>query len=308
MKPISEWELSDLKALVETSAEEGSSLEFKASPALNNTQPNKRELVKDVCGFANAAGGVIVYGIVENDDGVAQDVDDGAPSSVTQEWIEQVLATNIEPQVAGLGVKRIPLANARSAFVINVPKATTFAPHQSKIEQRYYRRWGRITQRMYDHEIRDLMRRADTPELFLSWKIEPAGERYDLQIFIGNRSSAPALYGLTSIFLDKGLAPERVQYHSVSENELGHLGGKTPVEVHSRTFTVPSHLPIFAEQQWDWFQSKVSIAPNSLYRVGYRVACPGQSTELFGTITRLGEGVPILRFEGSWAVVLPDGA
>ena len=92
-KSVSQWDASDLQALI--GQEETSNLEFKRSDALDNTDGNKRELAKDVSAMANAAGGVIVYGIEEKDN-LADALDQGTMQ--TKEWIDQLLTSNIEPK------------------------------------------------------------------------------------------------------------------------------------------------------------------------------------------------------------------
>ncbi len=212
-RPVSEWDYSDLQSLV--GVEENSNLEFKQSEALENTDKNKNEMAKDVSALANAAGGIIVYGIVEVKGGLADHVDKG--TTQTPEWIDQVLATNIEPKIANLTIKRIPLPAGKFAYVVDVPMAVTFAPHQAKAQKNYYRRHNTTVLAMLDHEVRDLMRRASSPDLFLNYEFIPwDGNQFEACIRIGNHSESPALYtSLDLVFEDFVIPPVPVTVHSI---------------------------------------------------------------------------------------------
>jgi predicted HTH transcriptional regulator len=64
---------TDLDALYNGGIKEGIRLEYKASPAIDKRDDNKKiELARDVSAFANADGGQIIYGMVEKDHGGAR--------------------------------------------------------------------------------------------------------------------------------------------------------------------------------------------------------------------------------------------
>ena len=46
MRSVRDWDISDIEKLCENKAEEGTGLEFKRSPALDNNKENKEELCK----------------------------------------------------------------------------------------------------------------------------------------------------------------------------------------------------------------------------------------------------------------------
>ena len=59
---------ADLEALHTGNIKESISLEYKASPAIDKKDDNKKtEMARDVSAFANADGGQIVYGMTEKD-------------------------------------------------------------------------------------------------------------------------------------------------------------------------------------------------------------------------------------------------
>jgi len=55
--------LADLQSLDTNAVAESSTLEYKASPAVDKN--NKDEIAKDVSAMANAEGGQIIYGMTE---------------------------------------------------------------------------------------------------------------------------------------------------------------------------------------------------------------------------------------------------
>ena len=55
----------DIHNLIESKIEESIHLDFKASGALGTSSSQKKEIAKDVSSFANSDGGIIIYGIKE---------------------------------------------------------------------------------------------------------------------------------------------------------------------------------------------------------------------------------------------------
>ena len=55
----------DLETLHKNQVQESSTLEDKASPAVDNADPRRQEIAKDVSAMTNADGGQIVYGMTE---------------------------------------------------------------------------------------------------------------------------------------------------------------------------------------------------------------------------------------------------
>jgi predicted HTH transcriptional regulator len=121
---------ADLDALQSGSIKESISLEYKASPAVDKKDDNRKvEMARDVSAFANADGGQIVYGMTEEDHepaGLDQGVDRRAYPEI---WFAQVLQQHITPPISGLSIRHVPLADPMVAVVIDVP-ATRGDPHQ----------------------------------------------------------------------------------------------------------------------------------------------------------------------------------
>jgi Schlafen, AlbA_2 len=209
---------SQLEALHKGNIKESLTLEYKASPAVDKRDDTKkREMARDVCAFANADGGQIVYGMTEHDHEPAG-LDDGIDGSAYPEiWFEQVLQQHITPPIPGLRIRHIPLKKPMVAVVIDVP-ATKADPHQS--DGRYYRRHNFNRLIMEHYEVRDAIRRSVDPDLILEFdllvgqaayknveftKLRDLSDPTPIGAMIRNRSNQPAHYTLVSVYLDRRL-------------------------------------------------------------------------------------------------------
>ena len=62
---IQEYSIDDINSLIANEVEENIHLDYKASGALEKKDEKKSEIVKDVSAFANSDGGIIIYGLKE---------------------------------------------------------------------------------------------------------------------------------------------------------------------------------------------------------------------------------------------------
>lgn len=60
------WNQAELQRHIDDGVEESLNLDYKASGALEKSDPKKIEFTKDVSAMANSAGGVSIYGIKEH--------------------------------------------------------------------------------------------------------------------------------------------------------------------------------------------------------------------------------------------------
>jgi len=204
----------DLQRLVDEEIQESLTLDYKASPSLARDDKPRDEMCKDVSAFANSAGGQIIYGIVEKDRKPVK-VDDG--SDLSREWIEQVIDSRVQPRVDGLVITPVPVGSGRHAYVLTIPPASGRAPHQAP-DKKYYKRRNFQSVPMEDYEIRDALRRATTPELYVELSFA-AGETAPVEfahqsefskpitlfVIVRNRSSQPAPYALVQVGIDTEL-------------------------------------------------------------------------------------------------------
>ncbi len=214
-----EWDEADLLKLIEFKIQESLELDYKACGALDKLNNGKKNIVKeiskDVSAFANSAGGVIVYGILEKDN-LPIDLDIGFdPKIISREWLEQVINSNIQRRISGVRINQIELSGERKgrvAYVVSIPQSI-HAPHQAA-DKIFYKRFNYLSVAMEEYEIRDISRRNSSPDLELDVLLYGNGDLakdtnghpfIELQGLITNLSQTAAEYAVISIFIDDRL-------------------------------------------------------------------------------------------------------
>lgn len=128
---LDEIEQSHLAALVELGVPEIRTVDYKRElPARSDTA----EFLADVCSFANAGGGDLIYGIPE-EGGIPTDLTGVGTGDADADLLrlEQMILAGITPRIPGLKSRYIPLDNGNHVFVIRVPRsfARPHAIHRS---------------------------------------------------------------------------------------------------------------------------------------------------------------------------------
>ena len=283
MKPVSEWNEGDLRALVANEVQESLELDYKRSDALAKTDTKKNEISKDVSAFANSAGGRIIYGVIEEGHRPI-DLDGGSdPSQITREWLEQVINSTIQQRIRGVRIKAIQLTAGGNAFVVDIPPSAN-GPHQAN-DKRYYKRFEFQSVAMHDYEVRDVAGRSVNPVLDLEWKMVRSGRLPDamfetlFEISLINSSAAPALYSAITLYLDVELEPHW-QSGSFSTDRItapGYHGSASAASQFRRTLAVPDDHPAYRERPFSLGMVVVKSRPNTAFMVGYSIGCPGFS-------------------------------
>lgn len=159
-----DYTISDIQALIENHAEEGVHLEFKRANALSKDNADK--ITKTLSAFANSDGGVVIYGIAEQDH-VASDYSFVDGNTITTEQIS-ILARYVQPAIEGLTIYPIRKDDdfSKSIYVVKVPRSNK-APHMAK-DHRYYKRNNVESIPMEDFDVKDVMSRIKNPQLGIS--------------------------------------------------------------------------------------------------------------------------------------------
>lgn len=214
------WDEAELKRYIREGIEESLTLDYKSGAALNkdaNSNRNK-EIAKDISAMANSAGGVIIYGIgEENANGRFRPVK-LAPvhrSSCSRETLEQIISSNIQPRISGIKINPVPLSSAPDhvAYVVLIPQSHTV--HQVGTNKRYYKRFNFESVPMEDFEIRDVLNRQANPDVrawvgVLTSETAENGQVWSIPIFVKNRAIVVARDTTVTVeFLD-----------ATAENEL----------------------------------------------------------------------------------------
>lgn len=159
-----EYSISDLENLITNEIEESLNLDYKSARSLNKADGKKRELAKDVSAFSNSDGGIIVFGIEEENHKPTEfSFVDG--SIFTKEWLENIIDGNIQPRINGIKILPIRIENElkKTIYIVKIPESEN-APHMSA-DKKYYRRYNFKSVPMEEYEIRNLYNRSSSAEI-----------------------------------------------------------------------------------------------------------------------------------------------
>lgn len=118
-----------LDAAVAAATVETNDLDWKSELPPAKGLPQS-DFPKDVAAMANSGGGVIVYGVVEQQKAAIQRADVGEFDEIYERGLRSAAITAISPPVFGLTVHRLPGADGKRAVIVEVP-ASIDGPHSS---------------------------------------------------------------------------------------------------------------------------------------------------------------------------------
>ena len=245
MKPSTEWTEDDVLQLIDQKIKEGSNLDYKGCAALQtqgfvydkkNRKYERRdkiqkretmifEISKDVSSFANADGGTIIYGMIE-DDHFPVEIDEYPfdPSAITKEWLENIIDSNIKRKVEGLRINQIELAKSNPGkviYAVYIPQSLQGA-HQAN-DYRYYQRRNFKSEPMEDYQVRDVMNRFNFPVLeaearFSDINIDASEHLYGFGLVLTNVGNVTAVnFGMDIFFPEIFL--DNQSYHALLQRK-----------------------------------------------------------------------------------------
>lgn len=156
------YDIDYINNLISKEVEESLKVEFKRSESI----ADRKEMSKDISAMANSAGGVIIYGI-EEDNHRASSKSFINGQEFSKEWLENVIDSNIYRKVEGLIIHPIRVDGKieKSIYVIEVPESQD-SPHMAK-DKKYYKRHNFKNLPMEEYEVRSLYFKSRYPELML---------------------------------------------------------------------------------------------------------------------------------------------
>lgn len=132
--------LDDLQALVDADERESDILEYKTARKRLESK-DRDEAAKDISAFANASGGLLIYGIATD----AKDKTKPTALDPIEPWnvnyLLHTIPAAIRHPIVGIRHKTFPVGGTPAALLFDVPESP-LAPHQVAGECRYYRRQG----------------------------------------------------------------------------------------------------------------------------------------------------------------------
>jgi hypothetical protein len=195
------------------------------------------------------------------------------------------------------------------SYVLSIPPATTFAPHQNGFDKKYYRRFEFRSVPMNDYEIRDLLRRGSAPELVakftfadggMSTRIRTLGEPLEIKTIMENLSAEPSLYNVFDFFFDRRLKVvseagfKRLDDTRIANHDLHRL---------QKILMVPNDFPLLKG-------TSVSVGPPFItveipeayigraekFLIGYFACATGCNRSRFASLQLVGGAVSISEF------------
>ena len=99
--------LEEIQQLILNQIQESLHLDYKSGDALDPLRVRVAEIAKDVSSFANSDGGVIIYGVTEQNQ-LPSKIDDGVDHNrFSRERLEQIIQGNISPKIDGVEIVNI---------------------------------------------------------------------------------------------------------------------------------------------------------------------------------------------------------
>jgi hypothetical protein len=150
--------------------EEHLQLDFKTVKAATlASADDRRNFAKSLSGFANSAGGIIVWGIDarKNDQGIdcAVAASEIKPIKLLLSRLNEFTGQAVSPIVDGIRHKVIE-RTADTGFAATLVPESQSAPHMAKLtEDRYYKRSGASFYKMEHFDLEDMFGRRQKPSL-----------------------------------------------------------------------------------------------------------------------------------------------
>ncbi|NUY82389.1 ATP-binding protein [Flavobacterium sp. MAH-1] len=246
-----EYDIAFIELLIANEIEESVSIEFKAAGALGKSDGKKDEMTKDVAAFANANGGIIIYGISEiNHKADSKSYING--NIFTKEWIEQILNSGIQRPIPDM--KIFPIREGgdleKTIYVVQIPESLD-APHISR-DKRFYRRHNFESLKMEEYEIRQLYGRTSKSILEIAgYRIKYNGIKnkkveFEIVISIINSGERAEKEYKTNLYFCDYKCNFQTRWKDYSLNYQS-----TKLEDRRAKITAPSHSAIYPSERID---------------------------------------------------------
>lgn len=151
--------------MINSCLEESINIEFKSAGALSKENLVKKEISKDISAFANSDGGLIFYGIDEENH-IATSISFIDGNTFTKEWLENIIISNIQPKIVDLKIFPIRFNNdiTKTVYVVKIPNSNS-SPHING-DKKFYRRYNFQSVPMEEYEIRNLYLRQRESKVY----------------------------------------------------------------------------------------------------------------------------------------------
>lgn len=306
-----------IRRLIQERTQEGLQLDFKQkrNPALGNfDEDDKKILAKAVSGFANSAGGLIVWGVnaKPGPDGVDCALSPAAPIGGIERFKSEattLVGQLIQPRHDGVHVAAIASdAGDGSGFLLVYVERSERRPHRSEArgQKQYFKRAGDSFFEMEHYDIEDAFARESAATLEFGFKLQKnytsgVDRDYELQIILSNVSSVIARFPYLSIFLLRGIGVNSYVSasrshglkHVQSTDKYHFLGGSDDVIHPGMSLSVATldiKLKLLGGDLWVTRDQ----AQNEVVSFAYSIGCEGRGA-LGGQFKMSATGIALAR-------------
>jgi hypothetical protein len=145
---------ADLQTLLTDEVAEGKAIEYKQCLP-DDTDENKREFLADVSSFANAAGGHLIFGIIE-EKGVPVEICGlpGIDPDKGLQRLENLIRDGIEPRILGAQMRAVPLSTQDVVIVIRIPRS--WAQPHAVTHKKHWRFYSRNSTGKYPLDVSEV--------------------------------------------------------------------------------------------------------------------------------------------------------
>jgi len=149
---------ADLQSLIDEERIEKKVLEYK-SDIPGNSDSDKKDFLANISSFANAVGGDLIFGVIENrKTGKPEKLEGIEIINVDQEILrlDQIIRNGIEPNIpsSSINIREIQLKNSKYVFIIRINKSW-ISPHRISFKS-WDRFYSRSTNGNYPLDVQEL--------------------------------------------------------------------------------------------------------------------------------------------------------
>ena len=200
-----------IQRLIHERMQEGVQIDFKqkGDPKKGGFDANdKKILAKAVSGFANSAGGLLIWGVnaEKGPDGIDCAQAPAAPIAQIELFLSEattLVGQLIQSRHDGIHLRTVPSASAPGAgYLLIYVERSERRPHRSEAsgQKQYFTRAGDSFFEMEHYDIEDAFKRLSVPDLRLSWRLDitstdgAGNKKCDLILLLKNISEITAKY------------------------------------------------------------------------------------------------------------------
>lgn len=248
--------LNDIEDLIANEVEENIHLDYKAAGALDKDDRKRSEITKDVSAFANSDGGIIVYGVSEEDH-KPKEISPIDGRIYTKEWLENVIQL-IQPRIENVMIYPIRVDDiGQSIYVVKIPRSGD-APHMAR-DKRYYKRFNFKSEPMEDYEVKDLYNRISIPILEIQGCLLNPKEHedevvYNLVASIENKGKRVCESYKLNFYINNASCWETVSY-----KPLEVKNSFTVLDNNRLKLSAPSQEPIYPGERLDMGHFQITV-------------------------------------------------